>query len=233
MARAAQTRRRPPPPPPRRRSSGGGFPLWTTVALVVLVIGIVVVLLAIVRRDDGPSTGSGGLIEETAEPVTVTGAALPPFDPTVADPAVGTPFPRFAGTGLDGEPLDITPGDEPLVLVFLAHWCPHCQAEVPRIQDWVEDGNPPDDVGFYGVSTGIDEGRPNYPSSDWFEREGWTVPTLVDVDNAAGTAAGLTAFPYYVVVDGNGNVVSRVSGEISTEQLTQLVELARGQPTTP
>jgi thiol-disulfide isomerase/thioredoxin len=200
---------------------------------VVVVIGIVVVVLALLQRDDGGSGGSGGLVEETADPVTVTGAPLPRFDPTVADPAVGTPFPAFAGTGLDGEPLALTPGEEPMILVFLAHWCPHCQAEVPRIADWVADGNPPEGVGMYGVSTAIDPGRPNYPPSDWFEREGWTVPTLVDVDSAAATAAGLNAFPYYVVVDGNGNVVTRVSGEISNEQLSQLADLARGQPATP
>ena len=47
-------------------------------------------------------------------------------------------------------------------------------------------------------------------------------------DGAAATAYGLTSFPYFVAVDGEGNVVARVSGELSTAQLDQLVTLARG-----
>ena len=34
----------------------------------------------------------------------------------------------------------IEPGS-PQLIVVMAHWCPHCQAEIPRIVDWNTDGD--------------------------------------------------------------------------------------------
>ena len=39
-------------------------------------------------------------------------------------------------------------------------------------------------------------------------------------------AFGLSAFPYFVAVDGSGKVVARTSGEISTGQFAELAQSA-------
>ena len=71
------------------------------------------------------------------------------------------------------------------------------------------------------------EGTPNYPPSEWFEAEQW--PTQVLVDSSEKTIAeafGLTGFPFWVLVDGEGTVVHRSSGELTEEQFAYLVYLA-------
>jgi cytochrome c biogenesis protein CcmG, thiol:disulfide interchange protein DsbE len=236
MAKSASTRRLPPPrrpaPPPRRPPAKRGFPVWPVAIGLVVMLGVVVIAIATLGGDDDADTGSGGgdetLIEETAEPVEVSGEALPQFAQTEDDAAIGFTFPTLSGTDLDGQPITIGGSGRPTLVVFVAHWCPHCQREVPVIQEWVDAGNLPDDVDLVTVSTSIDPSRPNFPPSAWLADEGWTAPTLVDPDNAAGVAAGLSAYPYFVVVDADGNVVARVTGELPTGELDQLVELARG-----
>jgi thiol-disulfide isomerase/thioredoxin len=238
MARTASTRRR---PPPRKPSSGArrpatppakrGFPVWPVAIGLVVLLGIVVIVLAVAAGsgdDTSGGTGDGTLVEESAEPVEVTGEALPRFESTENDPAIGVAFPTLAGTGLDGEPLTIAGGEQPTLVMFVAHWCPHCQREVPVVQDWVDAGGLPDDVALVTVSTSIDPSRPNYPSSAWLADEGWIAPTLIDPDDTAAVSSGLSAYPYFVALDADGNVVARRSGELTTAQLDQMVELAQG-----
>jgi thiol-disulfide isomerase/thioredoxin len=247
MAKSASTRRRPPAQPARRPSASGArrppaksaksakskkssFPVWPVAIGLVVLIGVIVIAFAALGGDDDTGTGGGdgALIEETAEPVEVSGEALPQFTTTEGDAAVGLTFPTLTGSDLDGEQMTIGGSGRPTLVVFVAHWCPHCQREVPVIQEWVNAGNLPDDVDLVTVSTGIDPSRPNYPPSAWLADEGWTAPTLVDPDNSAAAAAGLSAYPFFAVLDADGAVVTRVSGELTTEQLDQLVTLARG-----
>jgi hypothetical protein len=44
----------------------------------------------------------------------------------------------------------------------------------------------------------------------------------------AADAFGLTGFPYFVVLDADGKVVARATGEIETSALTELLEQAAG-----
>ena len=41
-------------------------------------------------------------------------------------------------------------------------------------------------------------------------------------------AFGLSAFPYFVAADAQGNVVARTSGEITTDQFAALAQLTLG-----
>ncbi|HJV08082.1 MAG TPA: hypothetical protein VJ653_00300, partial [Acidimicrobiales bacterium] len=87
----------------------------------------------------------------------------------------------------------------------------------------------PSGVDLYTVSTGVDSKRPNYPPSSWLEEEAWTVQTLADSDDSkAADAFGLSAFPYFVAVDGSGKVVARTTGEISTDDFEALAMKALG-----
>ena len=58
----------------------------------------------------------------------------------------------------------IEPDGTPKIVVFLAHWCPHCQAEVPVIQQWLDEGNLPDDVEMISISTSANELRGQFPA---------------------------------------------------------------------
>jgi thiol-disulfide isomerase/thioredoxin len=111
-----------------------------------------------------------------------------------------------------------------MAIVVLAHWCPHCQAELPGLVELIAQGRVPEGVSVVGLSTAIDAVRPNYPPSAWFEREGWTQPTLTDdASSRALDALGLSTFPGFVFVDGQGAVALRLTGEIGAERFGEIL----------
>lgn len=111
-----------------------------------------------------------------------------------------------------------------MVVIFAAHWCPHCQKEVPLIQDWIDDGNLPEGVQVNMVSTSVQADGTNYPPSGWLSDVGWSEQILLDnPDSTAASAWGLTGYPYIVFVDGDGKVVQRASGELPIDQFDEFV----------
>jgi cytochrome c biogenesis protein CcmG, thiol:disulfide interchange protein DsbE len=192
----------------------------------LLIGGAVALLLAMaavlaVSLSAAPSTG---LAEPADTATSVSGTALPTFSDPGNDAAVGLPLPAIEGTDLDGNPISIGPDEGPMAIVALAHWCAHCQAEVPVLADYLASTGVPDGVRIVGISTAIDAARPNYPPSSWLEREGWTVPTLVDDAASSGlTALGISSFPGFVFVDENGSVVQRYTGEMPIDAFDQVV----------
>ncbi len=172
---------------------------------------------------------SGGPPEPAEQPLVITGEPLPDLTAEGPDPAVGMTLPTLAGTGLDGEPMEIGPAGGAQMIVALAHWCPHCQRELPMLVDMINSGDVPDGVSVVGLSTAINELRGNYPPSAWFEREGWQQPTLIDDANSEGLhTLGLTAFPGFVFVNAQGQVTQRVTGEIDRETLIQSMDAIAG-----
>jgi cytochrome c biogenesis protein CcmG, thiol:disulfide interchange protein DsbE len=188
------------------------------------VVGLaLVVVLAIAIAGEDPVDASIGY----GEPV-VTGDPLPIFNPASGDPVVGLAAPSAVGADWEDNEVKIEADGRPKIVVFLAHWCPHCQAEVPVVQAWLNEGNLPDDVDMYSVVTSTDRLRPNWPPQDWLEEEGWTVPAIMD--DEIGTVAvnyGMSGTPFYVVLDGDNNVIRRASGEIGTAGLNALVAEAQ------
>jgi cytochrome c biogenesis protein CcmG/thiol:disulfide interchange protein DsbE len=199
------------------------------VPIVPLAIGAVALLaiVAVLATSGGDGgDGTASQLEQT-RPVTVTGQALALHAEGV-DPAVGAAAPELAGARFDGTELRIGDDGRPKVLVFLAHWCPHCQREVPVLVDWLAENGTPDDLDIYGVATATSADRPNYPPSAWLEREGFTPLTLADDEaGSAAQAYGLAAFPFFVAVDAENQVVARGSGELTVEQLEALFDQAR------
>ena len=109
--------------------------------------------------------------------------------------------------------MTIAPTGNPQMLLFVAHWCPHCQAEVPVLSDWMNAGGLPADVELTTIATGTSADAPNYPPSEWLAEYSWPSPILADSeDQAAANAFGLPSYPYFVLVDGDGNVVARATG---------------------
>lgn len=159
---------------------------------------------------------------------TVEGDPLPVYATGTEDVAVGLTAPNVTGADWNGNEVTIQPNGTPKIILFLAHWCPHCQAEVPRVQEWIEAGNLPDDVQLISVATATDRSRTNWPPQDWLEEEGWTSPVIMD--DQVGTVAGnfgMAGTPFYVVLDGDNTNLGRISGEIGTQGLDALVALAQ------
>src|SRR5690606_33937456 len=92
--------------------------------------------------------------------VAVEGTPLPELVPT-ADPSIGADAPLVRGTSLDGSELEAPVPGRPTVVMFLAHWCPHCQAEVPPIAEWLAADGMPEGVDLVAVATANDASAAN------------------------------------------------------------------------
>jgi cytochrome c biogenesis protein CcmG/thiol:disulfide interchange protein DsbE len=196
-----------------------------------VLIALVVALAAGGGGDDNTTTGGGSTDPATTGTVAVSGNPLPQFTDTSDDPAVGMTLPTLEGNDQSGAPMTIGADGRPTMIMFVAHWCPHCQREVPVVQQWVDDGRLPEGVDLVSVSTAIDPNRPNYPPDVWLADEGWTAPVLVDADNSAAQAVGLSAYPFFVAIDGDGTVVLRATGELTTDQLDAVASTLAQTPT--
>lgn len=185
---------------------------------------------------DGPNaTVAPDLPEELAGevgPLEVVGSPLPPLGGAAVadDPALGMVAPVLVGRGYDGSTVRIDATENgPTMVVFLAHWCPHCNSEIPRINELRDAGSFPADLNVVAVSTAIDPTRPNFPASEWLEDMDWTYPAIGDgVDMQAqrfiGTAAfGVDGFPFVTLIGADGTVAARWSGEHETDELLELV----------
>ncbi|MXW41923.1 MAG: redoxin domain-containing protein [Acidimicrobiia bacterium] len=138
----------------------------------------------------------------------------------------GQKIPSITGTTINGSPFEWVSGTTPTVMVFLAHWCPACRNEVAELTRWLDDGNSlPEGVDFFSVSTLVHPDRDNYPPSQWLKDEKWPFDVLVDdPENTLSSVFGLTGTPFWVIIDGNGFLSIRSSGQLRPENLHQLFQ---------
>lgn len=199
----------------------------------ILVLGIAAVaFVASTRGGDETSSGTDSAGAQTAS-VQIDGDTLAtlPEGLTISDldtdPVAGQVAPTLTATTFDGGEVTIGADGSPKAIYFLAHWCPHCQAEVPLVQELIDDGKAPAGLEIYGVSTAVNSGQGNYPPSDWLGSEGFT-PTVVrdDEDSSAFSAFGGGGFPYVVYLDGENRVVARSSGSLDADTIQRLWQLA-------
>ncbi len=209
------------------RPRGSAKWLWPSVIGGIVVIGVVAIALGSGENtsvDPGNGGGSKDKIE-IAKVVEVSGTPLPDFDTTLNDSAIGKKAPTLDGADFDGK--SVTAGGasgKPQIVTFIAHWCPHCQREVPIIVDLKNKGVL-DGVEMTGVVTGTRADAPNYPPSAWLAAEEWRMPVLIDTaTSTAGTAYGLTGFPMLVFVNPDGTVAGRWSGEMEPSNLQAVIE---------
>jgi len=198
-----------------------------------IVAGVVIAAVIAVVATSGGGGDSGTKVATGSQnrPVTVDGASLPPYSSSGADPAVGTAIPTISGQSFDGAPVKIEPNNgKAKVLLGVAHWCPHCQREVPLLSDSIRSDPLPANVEMIAISTSVQPNADNYPPETWLEREHWPTPVMADDSKqTAAHAIGLTGFPYFVFVDAQGKVTSRSSGEMPIDQFRATVDkLAAG-----
>jgi thiol-disulfide isomerase/thioredoxin len=213
--------------------------LWVALGAVVALLAGFAILSAgdddaeVTVGSTAPPSGGEGGTETTAGagsgqfaetwPVEISGSLVP--KPDGDDPAVGQPAPTLSGFSFDGTPVVVDPSKGPVMLVFLAHWCPHCNREVPALNEWRDSGGVPDGLQVIAVTTAVRADAEHYPPSRWITEEmAWTWPVLADSpDNEAAVAFGVSGFPFSVIVGQDGTVLGRSSGEMGREGIERFV----------
>jgi thiol-disulfide isomerase/thioredoxin len=188
--------------------------------LGIVFAGVALLLIGVVVLTGGGTSEAG---EQSGAPV-ITGESLPLYPNAPPDPALGLVAPEVVGTDFEDDRVEINHDGTPTAIVFLAHWCPHCQAEVPRVTQWLSETGGIEGVDIVSVSTALDPRRPNHPPSSWLEDENWPVPVIRDdINSSVLRAYGSGGFPYWVFLDGDGRVVARTAGQLEVDQLEALL----------
>jgi thiol-disulfide isomerase/thioredoxin len=126
--------------------------------------------------------------------------------------------PSISGPTLDGSTFTATPG-KVLVLNVWASWCSPCRAEAPALQE-ISLAHP--DVQFLGVLT-----RDSVVAARAFvERFKITFPSLTDDGILLKFHGQLTpnAIPTTLIIDSEGKIAARISGEVTYSALEDLIE---------
>jgi len=157
--------------------------------------------------------------EQIAEVELVSGTIEPYSRVEIDDDPMIGELVVFNGTNFQDETVSVEPDGKYKAIYFLAHWCPHCQTEVPVVQELIDEGMVPENMDIYSVTSltynvATEEGNSaNYPPQSWLEYEGWT-PEVIrdDADNTLFKELGGTGTPYVIYLDGDNKIVKRVSG---------------------
>jgi thiol-disulfide isomerase/thioredoxin len=131
--------------------------------------------------------------------------------------------PKIEGETLDGTIFTSQPGKITVVNVW-ASWCSPCRAEAPTLEEFAIN-NP--DIQFVGILT-----RDNLTSANSFvKRFGLTYPTLIDdaiIPSFRGTLPA-NAIPTTIVIDTDGRVAARISGQVTVSSMREVLEKVSGR----
>jgi len=131
--------------------------------------------------------------------------------------------PQLSGVTLSGKNYTFSGGQVAVVNVW-ASWCAPCRAEAPTLKALSEKNT---DVAFIGILT-----RDNPVNAEAFERRfAIPYPTLIDDSVLIGFRKSLpaNAIPSTVVIDKNGNVAARISGQVTVASLSEVIEKVSGE----
>jgi cytochrome c biogenesis protein CcmG, thiol:disulfide interchange protein DsbE len=105
-----------------------------------------------------------------------------------------------------------------VVMNMWATWCPPCRAEMPTLNQFYETHK---DAGLVVLAVNGQENvetvRPFIAANDF------TFPVLLDLDGTVGAQYYARSFPTTFVLDRNGRIQHIQVGEITKQQLDQLV----------
>lgn len=188
------------------RSGSGRRSLRLAVAAGLLVVAGIAVLALLRTPPADPPTAAG-----TADtPPRLDGA-----DRTVGRSLPGATLPPLADLGpTGGLELPATDG-EPMVVNFWASWCAPCVNEMPMLQQVA------DDLGITVV--GVDYIDQTDKAVALAARLDIRYVLVRDDEGSFGQAVGLFGTPTTLLVDGDGVVRRRLTGELTEQELRDAI----------
>jgi cytochrome c biogenesis protein CcmG/thiol:disulfide interchange protein DsbE len=169
---------------------------------------------------------TGSSAASTVDIGQVVAQDLPRYPDSGEDMAIGLSLGQVSGVWYaDGTVHTIDPADGTArAWLVWAHWCPHCQAELPIVKAWYEENaaaNP--DMDIVSIATAIDDSGPN-PLLPYLADEEFPFPVIIDDSGGLSARFGVNAFPFWVFTAPDGTVLGRTVGELPEDQLTAIFE---------
>ena len=114
-----------------------------------------------------------------------------------------------------------------IFLNFWATWCPPCRAEMPDIQKLYERSpregeNAVIVLGVAAPKLGSEKNEAGIKA--FMDKNGYTYPVLMDKGGRLFEAYGIQAIPTTYMIDRNGNLVGRVQGALSADNIEKIVQ---------
>ena len=146
---------------------------------------------------------------------------LPRFNNEGPDRAIGMTLPTIEGIDAYSDSvMTIDPADgTKRGWMIWAHWCPYCQQELPDLNAWwpeASDNYPTTEL--ITVTTSIDPSRGN-TLEPYLENQQFVFPVVVDPEARIAAQMGVSAFPFWIVTDGDGTVLFRTAGLLEMERV--------------
>lgn len=184
--------------------------LLVVVLAAVLVVGVIVIV-ALTRPTDGVDVA-------TADTPPLLSADVPPVDA----PLPAATLPPLGEFGPEGGLVLPDDGGAPMVINFWASWCAPCVNEMPMLQRVA------DDLGITVV--GVDYVDRVDDAAELAERLDIRYTLVRDDRGTFGEKVGLLGTPTTLLVDGDGVVRRRLTGELTEEQLRAALADSLGLP---
>ena len=137
-------------------------------------------------------------------------------------------LPEVSLQDVNGERIDLSTyagKGKITVLNFWATWCTPCKKELnniaPLYEDWQKDYN----VEILAIS--IDDARNKSKVKAYVDGQSWDYHVLIDVNGILKQKLNFQQVPFTVIVDQQGNIVSRHAGYVDGDEYILEEELAK------
>lgn len=190
---------------------------WRSLAVIAFACAAVA-LLAIGLIVQGASTeinealGRGEAIEAPDFDLAVLGEV--PGGGSSAEAA-------FAAAAADSRVSPDELRGTPVILNFWASWCSPCASEAPVLERFWQN-ELPENV----LMLGLNMQDNTVDAEDFLSRYSVTYPSVKDPTDTAADDYGATGIPETFFIDGDGEVVAHVAGEVNAGQLRQGTDAA-------
>ena len=186
---------------------------WLPFLAVGVIIGLAVGLLYYTRPTKDGDIGSSSVSQSTSSDNTALSLK-------------GQQLPEFKMTSQDGKLIAISElYDKPMLVVEWASWCPHCQKQLPIVQQMYEKYG--DRIHFVLLNMN-EPGKETKETADQYIKEkGYTFPYYYDEDQSAADLLQVQTIPSMYLVTKQQQVknvlVNHTTAENFSKELQELL----------
>jgi peroxiredoxin/outer membrane lipoprotein-sorting protein len=171
---------------------------------------------------DAPILGDAFAWTAPAGAMLVSATSAAPGDDGMSDDVkalIGKAAPDFTLKGLDDKPLKLSDTRGSVVILdFWATWCGPCVASLPHLDKLYKDQSP-NGLKAFAVDLQEDKSR----VAGFVQKQGWTLPVLLDTDAVAAGLYKAESIPQTVVIGKDGKIKQIFVGGNHEEEIASLV----------